>query len=64
MESIRCAIAACLIGVFLFGALPLGCSDDTFDDGLPDADADTDNDSDSDSDTDGYDDAWECLICK
>jgi len=46
---------------------PLGCSDDTFDDGLPDSDTDTDSDTDSDSDTDTdsdtYDESWSCLIC-
>ncbi len=54
---------ACILFLFIMSNVSISCSDDAFDDGLPDVDSDTDSDSDSDSDTDTYDNSWSCLIC-
>jgi len=50
----------------IVGSFSVSCSDDTFDEGIPDADSDSDNDTDTDVDSDSdsdYNNDWNCLIC-
>jgi hypothetical protein len=74
MANVFRILIVCSLFLMAAGGLSsVGCSDDTFDDGLPsdtdtdndtdtDTDADTDGDTDTDTDT-GYDNDWQCLIC-
>jgi hypothetical protein len=75
MTNVFRILIVCSLMLMGVGGLYGGCSDDSFDDGLPsdtdtdgdtdtDTDADSDSDSDSDTDTDTeYNNDWQCLIC-